>query len=168
MDPVIAYRSKWPSTWTSYWFYHKVLRDESSGTYPLVKAHLELLSKTPSLDVEEKPEHQAFVAMLQQVSKVYGTRDITKKYIACRYWPLAAGWSITTWKGAIGGILQSDLSVLSCYIIWQSYQYSFCLSPDYPGPVRKKGSISINLLGLILKLLLNLADEILAWMTTTL
>jgi hypothetical protein len=29
---------------------------------------------------------------------VYGTREITEEYVACRYWLLKVGWSIKAWE----------------------------------------------------------------------
>jgi hypothetical protein len=36
----------------------------------------------------------AFVAMLREVSKVFSIRNLTEEEVACRYWPLKAGWSM--------------------------------------------------------------------------
>ena len=47
---------------------------QASQTYPLITRIVQNFPKTPSLDVGEKLEHQAFVNILHEVSKVYGTR----------------------------------------------------------------------------------------------
>jgi hypothetical protein len=61
---------------------------------PLVTDKIHNLGDTPLVDVEDTEDHLAFVAMLREVSKVFGTHDITKEYVACRCWPLKPGWSI--------------------------------------------------------------------------
>jgi hypothetical protein len=51
--------------------------------------------------------------MVREVSKVYGTRDITEEYVACRCWPLKAGWSIKAWlpkAQCTGGIPLPDFA----------------------------------------------------------
>lgn len=83
-SPVIAYKNKWPSEWTSYWFYLKVSPDSTDKISSIMAKKIENLPKVcPSFDMEEKPEHQAFVAMIREVSKVFGTRDLTEECVAC-------------------------------------------------------------------------------------
>ena len=65
------------------------------------------MGKTSSLDVEDKPEHEAFLTMPREVSKVFGTYDIVEEFLACRCFSVRAGWSIETllpedqWTGGI-------------------------------------------------------------------
>lgn len=35
-SPVTTYKNKWPSDWTSFWFYHKVPLDEATQSHPLI------------------------------------------------------------------------------------------------------------------------------------
>lgn len=46
------------------------------------------------MDVEDTEDRLAFVDMLWEVSKLYGARDITEEYVACRCWSLKAAWSV--------------------------------------------------------------------------
>jgi hypothetical protein len=96
-SPVTAYKNKWPSDWTSFWFYHKVALDDATQSHNLITDKIRNLGDTPRVDVDEMEDRLAFVAMLWEVSKVYGTRDITEEYVACRCWPLKARWSIKAW-----------------------------------------------------------------------
>jgi hypothetical protein len=71
------------------------------------------LSDTPRVDVEEKEDRLAFVVMLREVSKVYGTHDITEEYVVCRCWQLKAGWSDKAWLPEArwaGGIPMPDFA----------------------------------------------------------
>jgi hypothetical protein len=71
------------------------------------------LGETPRVDVEDTEDRLAFIAMVQEVSKVYDTHNITKEYVACRCWPLKAGWSIKAWLPEVqwtGGIPMPDLA----------------------------------------------------------
>jgi hypothetical protein len=42
------------------------------------------LGETPRVDVVDMEDRLAFVAMLQEVSKVFDTRYLTEEYVACR------------------------------------------------------------------------------------
>jgi hypothetical protein len=45
--------------------------------------------------------------------KVFSTHDITEEYVACRRWPLKAGWSIKGWLPEAqwaGGIPMPDFA----------------------------------------------------------
>ncbi|RLM73059.1 hypothetical protein C2845_PM15G01960 [Panicum miliaceum] len=105
---VAAYMNKWED-WTSFWFYHKAPTDASGSPCSLVGKKVEALTKTcPSFDIEEKPEHRAFVSVLRDISKVFGTRDLTEEYVACKCWPLRVGWSVGEWGNVAGGIPMLD------------------------------------------------------------
>jgi hypothetical protein len=83
-SPVTAYKNKWPVDWTLYWFYHKVPMDGATQSHPLVAERIWNLGETPRVDVEDTENRLAFIDMLQEVSKVFGTHDLTEEYIACR------------------------------------------------------------------------------------
>ena len=76
-------------------------------SHPLVVDSIHNLEDTPDVVVDEKPEHEALISMLREVSKVFGTRDIVEEYTACRCFPVREGWSITSraaedkWVGGI-------------------------------------------------------------------
>ena len=42
-------------------------------SHPLVVKEIELLEEPRVVEVDEKPEHEALIAMLHEVSKVFGT-----------------------------------------------------------------------------------------------
>jgi len=52
----------------------------------------------PVVEVDEKtPEQEALIAMLREVSKVFGAHDIIEEYVACKCFPVREGWSISSW-----------------------------------------------------------------------
>jgi hypothetical protein len=81
---VSAYKNKWGGDWASFWFYHKVPLDPVMKSNPLVAKTIGELGENPTANPDEQPEHAAFLAMLREVSKVLGTRDIMEEYCACQ------------------------------------------------------------------------------------
>jgi hypothetical protein len=65
---------------------------------------------TPTFDLEEKPEYQAFIDMIPEALKVFSTCNLTKEYVACRFWPLRIGWSISEWEDGDEGIPMPNFS----------------------------------------------------------
>jgi hypothetical protein len=64
--------------------------ESKAGTHPLmVKQIQNLPSSTPSVNVKETSELQAFVDILREVSMTFGTRDITKEFVACNCCPIS-------------------------------------------------------------------------------
>ena len=47
--------------------------------------------------VQREPEHQAYLSVLQEVSKVFVVCDVTEKFVACGCFPMREGWSIPSW-----------------------------------------------------------------------
>jgi hypothetical protein len=80
---VTAYKNKWPVDWTSYSFYHKVTLDEATQSHPLIVDRIQNLGETPRVDINDTEDRLAIVAMFREVLKVFGTRDLTEKYVAC-------------------------------------------------------------------------------------
>lgn len=92
--PVVAYKNKWPMDWASFWFYHKVPCNTKGGEHPLVVRVVDNLPTThPGVDVkvEEADVMKAFVSMVRDVSKTYGTRDLIEEFVSCNCWPLRVG-----------------------------------------------------------------------------
>lgn len=75
------------------------------------------LGETPRVDVEDMEDHLAFVAMFREVSKVLGTRNLTKEYVACRYWPLKAGWLVYQGLAAGGTLDRRDSCAELCCLL---------------------------------------------------
>ena len=48
---------------------------------------------------EDTMEMKTLVAMLREVSKVFGTRDIIEEYLVCKCFPVCEAWSISLWTG---------------------------------------------------------------------
>ena len=96
-SPVIAYKNKWANDWASHWFYHKVPPDPVTWHHPLVVNRFNELGETPKVSVIGRPDHEAFVGMLQKVAKTFGNRDIVKEYVAYDCFLVKVGWSISAW-----------------------------------------------------------------------
>ena len=66
------------------------------------------------MEVDEGTEEaKAHVAMLREVSKLFSTQDIVEEYVACKYFPVREGWSITSWVGRekrVGGLPMPNFS----------------------------------------------------------
>lgn len=108
---MVAYRNKWPVDWASYWFYEKVPRNHEIGSYPLVTKEIESLPLMHhSVEVTEIEGMKAFISMIREVSKTYGTRDLVEEFMACNCWPLLARWSISSWKENTGGVPMPDFA----------------------------------------------------------
>jgi hypothetical protein len=94
--PVIAYRTKWPTGWTSEWFYIKsdekkreklmtmvmsLMRLSFRMTRPL--CHMQLGSLCQQAEVE-------FRVVVVEIS----TRDLMQEYLANRIFPTSSGWGL--------------------------------------------------------------------------
>lgn len=78
--------------WASYWFYHKVPCNIEGGNRPLVVEKIENLpTMHPGAEVEETNDMKAFVSMMRDVSKTYGTHDLSEEFMTYNCWPLRAG-----------------------------------------------------------------------------
>jgi len=73
-----------------------------------------LREQPPSVEVDKGTEEaKAHIAMIREVSKVFGTRDIVEEYITCKCFPVREGWSITSWAGRekhVGGLPMPNFS----------------------------------------------------------
>lgn len=66
-----------------------------------------------------------FVSMICEVSKTYDTRDLTEELMACKCWPLQAGWSISSWKDSNAGVPMPDFG--SSFMITKDGEFSYLL-----------------------------------------
>jgi hypothetical protein len=63
----------------------------------LVAKRVENLGDTPSVDVDPVPENEGYLFVLQEVSKVFGPRDLTEEFVAYGCFPVRGGWSVSAW-----------------------------------------------------------------------
>jgi hypothetical protein len=96
-SPIAASKNKWTGDWALFGFYNKVPLDPQTQSQPLVVRRIEDLGETPSVEVGRLLENEAYLSVLREVSKVFGTRNLTEEYVDCRCFPVEAGWSISTW-----------------------------------------------------------------------
>ena len=80
-SPVATYKNKWVIDWVSHWFYHKVPQDPAMKSHSLVVRHIGALDDVPKVAADARPEDEAFLAMLQKVSKTFSTRDIIEEFM---------------------------------------------------------------------------------------
>ena len=92
-----ASKNKWANDWSSYWFYHKVTLDPVTRTHPLVVDHISDLGDVPKTSSNVRAEDEALLVLLRKLSKTFSTCDLIKEFVACGYFPIMAGWTISTW-----------------------------------------------------------------------
>ena len=95
-SPVTASKNKWANDWSSHWFYHKVALDPETKTHPLVIDHIPALGDVPKVSSHARAEDEALFALLQKLSKTFGTRDLIEEFVACSCFPVRAGWTISS------------------------------------------------------------------------
>jgi hypothetical protein len=100
-----------------HWFFHKVPLDEATQSNPLVTDKIRNLGETSRVDIEDMEDRLAYVAMFREVSKVFGTRNLTEEYVACRFWPLKAGWLVYQGLAAGGALDQRDSCAELCCLL---------------------------------------------------
>jgi hypothetical protein len=54
----------------------------------------------PKLDVDRVPVNEGYLAVLGEVSKHFGMRNITEEFVACGCFLMKAGWPISSWVPA--------------------------------------------------------------------
>ena len=66
-------------------------------THPLVIDHIPALGDVPKVPSHVRAEDEALLALLQKLSKTFGTRDIIEEFVVCDCFPVRAGWAISSW-----------------------------------------------------------------------
>ena len=56
-----------------------------------------MLEKMPVVAAPETTEAKAFVALLQEVAKVFSIRDLVEEYSACQVFPVREVWVVSSW-----------------------------------------------------------------------
>jgi hypothetical protein len=90
--PVVSYRTKWPTSWKSEWFYVKI--DEKKEK--LVQSPLELTFglTRPQCNMTLGAPCPDAVYEFRIVSKNIGTRDLVQEYLANRVFPTLREWGM--------------------------------------------------------------------------
>jgi hypothetical protein len=95
--PVVSYRTKWPTSWKSEWFYvkidekkEKLVQSPVELTFGLTRPQCNMTSGAPCPDV---------VAEFRVVSEHIGTRDLVQEYLANRIFPTLREWGMPKLEG---------------------------------------------------------------------
>jgi hypothetical protein len=95
--PVVSYRTKWPTSWKTEWFYVKI--DEKKEK--LVQSLLELTFglTRPQCNMTPGASCPDAVGEFRIVSEHIGTRDLVQEYLANRVFPTLKEWGMPKLKG---------------------------------------------------------------------
>jgi hypothetical protein len=95
--PVVSYRTKWPTSWKTEWFYVKVdekkeklVQSPLDLTFGLTRPQCRMTPGTSCPDV---------VGEFRVVAEHIGTRDLVREYLANRVFPTLKDWSMPKLKG---------------------------------------------------------------------
>jgi hypothetical protein len=95
--PVVSYRTKWPTSWKTEWFYVKI--DEKKEK--LVQSPLKLTFglTRPQCNMTPGASCPDAVGEFRVVSEHIGTRDLVQEYLANRVFPTLKKWGMPKLKG---------------------------------------------------------------------
>jgi hypothetical protein len=98
--PVIGYRTKWPTGWTSEWFYVKADEKKREKLMTMVMSPLRLsFSMTrPLCNMQLSSPCQLAEVEFKVVAAQISTRDLVQEYLANKTFPTSSGWVL----GAFG------------------------------------------------------------------
>ena len=71
--------------------------DPETKTHPLVIDHIPALGDVPKVSSHARAEDEALFALLQKLSKTFGTWDLIEEFVVCGCFPVRAGWTISSW-----------------------------------------------------------------------
>jgi hypothetical protein len=90
--PVVSYRTKWPTSWKSEWFYVKIDEEKEKLVQSLLKLIFGLTR--PQCHMTPGDPCQDVVYEFRIVSKHIGTRDLVQEYLANRVYPTLRKWGM--------------------------------------------------------------------------
>jgi hypothetical protein len=95
--PVVSYRTKWPTSWKTEWFYVKIDKKKEK----LVQSPLELTFglTRPQCNMTSGTSCPDAVGKFRVVSEHIGTRDLVQEYLANRVFPTLKEWGMPKLKG---------------------------------------------------------------------
>jgi hypothetical protein len=111
--PVISYRSKWPASWKSEWFYVKVDEEKEK----LVQSPLELIfgETRPPCNMTPEGPTQIALAEFRVIGEHIGTRDLVQEFLAFKVFPIMKEWAMPKLEG----------KKKEGELIWLPYHYKF-------------------------------------------
>jgi hypothetical protein len=98
--PVIGYRTKSPTTWTSEWFYMKVGEKKRDKLMSMVMSPLRLNfgMTRPLCHMQLGSPCQLAEVEFRVVAAHISTRDLVQEYLANRTFPTSSGWGMSKKK----------------------------------------------------------------------
>jgi hypothetical protein len=93
---VIGYRTKWPTGWTSEWFYLKAdeKRREKLMSMVLIPLKLNFGMTRPLCNMQLDTPCQLAEVEFRVVVEHISTRDLVQEYIAYKTFPTLSGWGM--------------------------------------------------------------------------
>jgi hypothetical protein len=94
--PVLGYRTKWPTGWTSEWFYIKADKKRREKIMTMVMSPLKLSFKMtrPLCHMQLGSPCQVAKVEFRVVAPEISTRDLVQEYLANRIFPMSSGWGM--------------------------------------------------------------------------
>jgi hypothetical protein len=98
--PVIGYRTKWPTGWTSEWFYMKADEKKMEKLMSMVMNPLKLNfgMTRPLCNMQLESPCQLSKVEFRVVSENISTRDLVQEYLANRTFPTSSRWGMSKKK----------------------------------------------------------------------
>jgi hypothetical protein len=99
--PVLSYRTKWPTSWKSEWFYIKADEKKREKLKTMVMSPLSLSFEMtrPLCNMKPRSPCQLAVAEFRVVAEHISTRDLVQEYLANMVSPTLSEWSMPNLKG---------------------------------------------------------------------
>ena len=94
--PVIGYRTKWPTEWTSEWFYVKADEKKREKLMTMVMSPLRLSfgMMRPLCNMQLGSACQLAEVEFRVVAGHISTRDLVQEYLANKTFPTSSGWGM--------------------------------------------------------------------------
>jgi hypothetical protein len=94
--PVIGYRTKWPTGWTSEWFYIKANKKKREKLMNMVMSLMKLSfwMTRPLCHMQLDSPCQLAEVQFRVVAAEISTRDLVQEYLANRIFPTSSGWGM--------------------------------------------------------------------------
>jgi hypothetical protein len=98
--PVIGYRTKWTTGWTSEWFYIKADEKKKEKLMTMVMSPLKLSfgMTRPLCHMQLGSPSQLAEVEFRVVASEISTRDLVQEYLANRTFPTSSGWGMANKK----------------------------------------------------------------------
>jgi hypothetical protein len=99
--PVISYRTKWPTGWTSEWFYMKADEKKREKLMTMVMSPLNLSfgMTQPLCNMQLGSPCQLAEVEFRVMARHISTRDLVQEYLANRTFLTSSGWGMSKKEG---------------------------------------------------------------------